>query len=86
VKGALVMVLARQSDSQPVYVPNSAGSMFFMCLSDIPAYDYNKFTVFGQVTAGLEVLDQLEENDVIESVEITKKKDRPYTVNKIPAP
>ena len=86
VKGALAMVL--QQDENAKLVPNSAGSQFFICLTDIPAYDFQerKFTVFGQVTGGLDVLDKLQEGDVLEGIEIPKKKDHPYTVNKIPTP
>jgi cyclophilin family peptidyl-prolyl cis-trans isomerase len=87
VKGALVMV-TQQDETSRTLVPNSAGSQFFICLNDIPAYDFQerKFTIFGQVTGGLDVLDKLQEGDVLEGIEIAKKKSHPYTVNKIPAP
>jgi len=87
VKGALAMVLQQDEESRTL-VPNSAGSQFFICLTDIPAYDFQerKFTVFGQVTGGLDVLDKLQDGDVLEGIEIPKKKDHPYTVNKIPTP
>lgn len=86
VKGALVMAVQYDPNTK-AYVPDTAGSQFFLCLQDIPYYDYLKsFTVFGQVTSGLDVLDKLEEGDAIESVEITKKKTHPYTVRKITTP
>jgi cyclophilin family peptidyl-prolyl cis-trans isomerase len=75
-RGALVMLL--QLDVNGQYVPNSAGSQFFICVQPIPAFDYEKFTVFGKVTRGLEVLDKLEKGDEILGVEITKKRKRPY--------
>ncbi len=65
------------------FVPDSAGSQFFICLADIPYFDSMRLTVFGKVTKGLEVLDKLEDGDTIESVAITKKKSRPYRVRKI---
>jgi len=83
VKGALAMVVAYDSTNN-VYIPDTAGSQFFICLSDLPYYDYLKtFTVFGQVTQGLDVLDKLADGDTIESIEITKKKPHAYFVRKI---
>lgn len=49
VKGTLSM--ARSSD------PNSASSQFFICLAPYPSLD-GKYTVFGQIVEGMEVLDQ----------------------------
>ena len=81
IRGALVMVRQYDPDSQS-YVKDSAGSQFMICLRQIPAYDAAGFTVFGQVTAGLDVLDKLEADDMIKKVTVVKKKDRPYTVRK----
>ena len=39
--------------------PNTNGSQFFLCFGATPHLD-GKHTVFGQVTKGLEILDQLE--------------------------
>jgi peptidyl-prolyl cis-trans isomerase B (cyclophilin B) len=52
VKGTLSM--ARTSE------PNSAGSQFFLCFTDTPFLD-NQYTVFGQVTEGMDVLTKMEE-------------------------
>lgn len=83
VKGALVMVLA-YDEAAGKYVPDSAGSQFFICLQNIPYYDFQKqFTVFGQVRGGLDVLDSLADGDSLESVEITKKKSHAYNVRKV---
>ncbi len=53
---------------------SSFGSQFFINLKDNPALDAgngaDEFYPFGEVTEGLEVLDAIEENDVIQSVEI----------------
>lgn len=48
--------MARTSD------PDSGGSQFFICYAPQPALD-GKYTVFGQVTAGLDVLDKLTPRD-----------------------
>ncbi len=50
VTGALSM--ARTSD------PNSAGSQFFICDAPVPRLN-NKYTVFGQVISGLEVIKKI---------------------------
>ncbi len=38
--------------------PNSAGSQFFICVADAPHLD-RKYTVFGGVVSGMEVVDQI---------------------------
>lgn len=38
--------------------PNTAGSQFFICLSDLPELD-GKFTVFAEVEKGMETVDQI---------------------------
>jgi cyclophilin family peptidyl-prolyl cis-trans isomerase len=78
VRGALVM--SKQVDeSGQSYIPDSAGSQFFICLQDIPYYDHQAaLTVFGLVTSGFDVLAKLEEGDAIESVQVTKKRRHPY--------
>ena len=76
-RGALVMLKEVGEDGS--YVPNSAGSQFFICLQPIPFYDHEKtFTVFGKVTGGLDVLDKLAKGDELTNIEITKKKNRAY--------
>ncbi|HVR73770.1 MAG TPA: peptidylprolyl isomerase, partial [Planctomycetota bacterium] len=70
IRGALSMVVAYDEGAKK-YVPDTAGSQFFICLRDIPYYDYEKnFTVFGQVKEGLDVLAKLQEGDTLDSVEI----------------
>jgi peptidylprolyl isomerase len=44
--------MARSSD------PNSANSQFFICLGDAGFLD-NKYTVFGEVVSGMDVVDQI---------------------------
>jgi len=38
--------------------PDSAGSQFFICVADVPSLD-GKYTVFGEVVEGMEVVDQI---------------------------
>ena len=67
-RGTLSM--ARSSD------PNSAGSQFFICVSDAPHLD-GQYTVFGEVTDGLDVVDKIvaqprDQNDnPLERIEMT---------------
>lgn len=86
IRGALSMVVAYDEGAKK-YIPDSAGSQFFICLRDIPYYDYEKnFMVFGQVKEGLDVLAKLQEGDTLDSVEITKKKNHAYNVRKVSTP
>ncbi len=50
VRGTLSMARARPEDS--------AGSQFFVCVADTPSLD-NKYTVFGQVVKGMDVVDKI---------------------------
>ena len=38
--------------------PDSAGSQFFICVSDVPSLD-EKYTVFGEVAQGMDVVDKI---------------------------
>jgi len=38
--------------------PDSAGSQFFICVADVPSLD-GKYTVFGEVVTGMEVVDKI---------------------------
>lgn len=49
--------------------PDSAGSQFYICLEAQPFLD-GKYTVFGQVTEGMEVVEQIAVGDVMQSVTI----------------
>ena len=57
VRGAVAA--ARKND--PTVNPNleSSGSQFYICLADLPSLDRAKYTVFGQVVEGMEVVDSI---------------------------
>ena len=40
------------------YEENSAGSQFFICVKDNPELD-NRYTVFGEVIDGMEVIEEI---------------------------
>jgi peptidylprolyl isomerase len=48
--------MARTSD------PDSANSQFFICLADAPFLN-GKYTVFGEVTSGMDVIDKIKKGD-----------------------
>jgi cyclophilin family peptidyl-prolyl cis-trans isomerase len=60
-----MLSMARTSD------PNSAGSQFFIMLGAAPHLDH-QYTVFGNVVAGMEVVNQIRARDSIKSVTITE--------------
>ncbi|HYE91256.1 MAG TPA: peptidylprolyl isomerase [Terriglobales bacterium] len=49
--------------------PDSAGSQFYICYGTTPHLDRN-YTVFGQVTSGMEHVDRIKQGDRMKSVEI----------------
>jgi peptidyl-prolyl cis-trans isomerase B (cyclophilin B) len=49
--------------------PDSAGSQFYICLAPQPSLD-GQYTVFGQVTEGLDVVHKLEVGSLIKSITI----------------
>jgi len=51
--------------------PDSAGSQFYICYGPTPHLDRN-YTVFGQVTTGMEHVDRIKQNDQMKTVEITE--------------
>jgi peptidyl-prolyl cis-trans isomerase B (cyclophilin B) len=61
VRGTLAM--ARSQD------PNSAGSQFYICYGPTPHLD-RSYTVFGQVTSGMEHVDKIKQGDRMKTVEI----------------
>jgi peptidyl-prolyl cis-trans isomerase B (cyclophilin B) len=56
--------------------PDSAGSQFFICVSDVPHLD-GQYSVFGEVTDGIDVVDKIvaqerDQNDnPLERIEMT---------------
>jgi peptidyl-prolyl cis-trans isomerase B (cyclophilin B) len=52
-----ILSMARGDD------PNSASTSFFICLGPVPSLD-DKYTVFGRMTSGLDVLDAIERTPV----------------------
>jgi peptidylprolyl isomerase/peptidyl-prolyl cis-trans isomerase B (cyclophilin B) len=63
VRGTLAM--ARTQD------PDSAGSQFYICFKPAPFLD-GQYTVFGQVTKGMEVVDAIKVGDRMKSVRIVE--------------
>lgn len=53
---------------------DTGGSQFFICHSDQPHLD-GGYTIFGQVIAGMDVVDRLEEGDVIERMKTIPRGD-----------
>ncbi len=51
---------------------NSAGSQFYICLAPQPSLD-GKYTVFGQVIEGLDVIQKITKGDVMQKVYIQSK-------------
>ena len=61
VRGTLAM--ARAQD------PDSAGSQFYICFAPAPFLD-GKYTVFGQVVKGMEVVDGIKRGDKMKTIRI----------------
>jgi len=51
--------------------PNSAGSQFYICLAPQPALD-SKYTVFGQVVDGMDVVMKINRGDIMKKVTIVE--------------
>ncbi len=51
--------------------PDSAGSQFYICLAPQPALD-GRYTVFGQVIEGMEVVQTIRPGDVMQRVEVVQ--------------
>ena len=51
--------------------PDSASSQFYIALADLPFLD-GSYAVFGYVTSGMEVVDQIRQGDRIDSAKITQ--------------
>lgn len=50
-------------------MPDSASSQFYFTLADLPFLDGN-YAVFGKVTEGMDVIEQIEQGDRIDSAEV----------------
>ena len=61
------VAMARSTD------PDSAGSQFYICLEPQPFLDGN-YTVFGQVTEGMDVVKAIQAGDVMRKVSIVNRK------------
>ncbi|MCC6446634.1 MAG: peptidylprolyl isomerase [Armatimonadetes bacterium] len=53
--------------------PDSAGSQFYICLAPAPFLD-GKYTVFGKVVKGMDVVDKIRVGDRMKRVTVTKGK------------
>ena len=59
--------------------PGTNGSQFFITHGPTPHLD-GKHTVFGKVNEGLEVVNEIRQDDVIEKVLVLQKRDHVYEV------
>ncbi len=62
--------------------PGTNGSQFFITHGPTPHLD-GKHTVFGKVTEGQEVVDEIKQGDVMKTVVVLQKRDRVYEVEKL---
>lgn len=62
-RGAVAMARSQQ--------PDSASSQFYFTLADLPFLD-GSYAVFGYVTDGMDVVDQIQQGDRIESAQVTQ--------------
>jgi len=51
--------------------PDSANSQFFICLADASFLD-GKYTVFGEVTSGMDVVDKIKKGDAADNGKVAK--------------
>ncbi len=61
--------------------PNSAGSQFYICFQPQPHLD-GRYTVFGYVIKGMDVVDHIQQGDSIETVVVIKEGSKEKTNNK----
>ncbi|MEE2924817.1 MAG: peptidylprolyl isomerase [bacterium] len=62
---------------------NTAGSQFYFLLSDAPHLD-GRYTVFGRVYKGMEVIEKLSIGDEIVDLKVVKRRDKDYKPEIIP--
>ncbi len=65
--------------------PHTGGCQFYITVRPTPHLN-GIHTVFGRVLEGLDVARSLQQNDVIESITITRKRDHEYKPAKLPLP
>jgi cyclophilin family peptidyl-prolyl cis-trans isomerase len=70
--------------------PDSAGNQFFVVLADQPSLT-GKFTIFGEVTAGMDVVDRIGDTPVegdkpVKRIVIQKVTIRPLVPSPAPSP
>ena len=58
--------------ARPPEPPDSAGSQFYICFEPQPHLD-GQYTVFGQVTEGMDVVNEIKKGDVMKSITIVDK-------------
>ena len=64
VRGAVAMARSQH--------PDSAGSQFYICYGNTPHLD-GSYTVFGQVTSGMEHVDRIKQGDRMKTVAIVEE-------------
>ena len=65
--------------------PNTGGQQFFITLVPTPHLD-GRHTVFGRVKDGMDIVDALRPDDIIQSVVVVRKRNHPYTPVTSPLP
>ncbi len=64
IRGAVAMAHSK--------LPHSAGSQFYIVLERAQHLD-GKFTIFGMVISGMEIVDRIEKGDIIENIRVDEK-------------
>jgi peptidyl-prolyl cis-trans isomerase B (cyclophilin B) len=65
--------------------PDSGGNQFFVCLSDQPSLT-GQYTIFGEVVAGMDVVDRIGETPVLGDKPASRVVVRKVTVRPVPEP
>ena len=65
--------------------PDSAGAQFFVCVSDQPALD-GKYTIFGRVSEGLDVVTKISEVDATDEKPLSRIEITSVTIRDTPPP
>jgi cyclophilin family peptidyl-prolyl cis-trans isomerase len=64
---------------------NTAGCIWYLAMRPLPERD-GRYTVFGRVVQGLDVVRSMKKDDVIEAVTILSRRDHPYEPVTLPLP